>query len=235
MNSEDFAKRMRVLAEVLPSQHKTMTDARIEIYFIALKDIESGALDQAFKTALRTCKFFPAIAELRDLAGYGLADSQVSIESKALQAWSVVRDAMDRYDYGRSVDFGGTANAAIDNLGGWVRLCGLPQDELDKWTRKDFLRVYAAYEQSGVVGPPYLMGQLEQDNRDKGYWPPEPGDPYNLMLSCSTVRVDMLALGGDKVLALDEHPKDANSDFWGIERHMLGTGGLPPTRDNRGE
>lgn len=61
-----FGRHLAVLAETFG---ETLTEPRIEGYFLALQDLELDAVRHAIETALRACKFFPRPVELRELAG----------------------------------------------------------------------------------------------------------------------------------------------------------------------
>ena len=62
----EFAKRLGVLAEVLG---EALTPVRVAGYWAALSDLEPADLYAAMDHALKTSRFFPRPAELRDHAG----------------------------------------------------------------------------------------------------------------------------------------------------------------------
>ena len=61
----EFATRLGVLAEVFG---ESLTPNRVAGYWAALSDLEPGDLYAAMDHALKTCRFFPRPAELRDHA-----------------------------------------------------------------------------------------------------------------------------------------------------------------------
>jgi hypothetical protein len=73
---------------------ETLTPVRLKIYVRELSDIEPDSLASAFNRACRECKFFPRIAELRELAGMGVKQSQ---DAEARAAWDLAVDFANRY------------------------------------------------------------------------------------------------------------------------------------------
>lgn len=71
-----------------------MTPARLRIYAEDLADIGREGLATAFQRARRECRFFPKIAELRELAGAGAKDVR-SVEAEA--AWKFVNDYLRKW------------------------------------------------------------------------------------------------------------------------------------------
>ena len=191
MNKLEFGERLAALDEALPSQKGPMTKARSAIYWEALSDLTDAQLRRSFVRALRECKFFPAPAELRELAGAN--PDKAMIEAVAIKSWEAVRYAMDRYDGGTSVNFGRLINGVIQALGGWEWLCDQGERDL-VFVRKDFIKTLMLFAERGEGGPPALMGRYERENREKGYWPPPPGDPHGLTGTCATVNVAVRAL-----------------------------------------
>lgn len=115
--------------------NRPVDKAMATAYWIALRDLAPEEISLATERALAGCKFMPAPAELRGLAGKNPA-------AAVAEAWEAVRRAVDEHDYTASVDFGPVANAVVRNIGGWQRLCSLPLEQLNVWARKEFERVY---------------------------------------------------------------------------------------------
>ena len=106
-------------------------------YWLGLRDLSLSQLQTAVGKAMATCRYMPTPRELRDLAGI------MSADQRAIVAWNAVKQAIREQGRYRSIDFDDPAvNAAVRSLGGWPRLCGLDSDELDKWTSKEFQRLY---------------------------------------------------------------------------------------------
>jgi len=120
----------------------------------------------AVRSAMRTCNRMPAAVELRRLSG------EMATSDRSALAWGSLIRAIGQHGHYCSVDFDDPViNAAVRNLGGWHRLCALDQEELEKWTRKDFERVYSSMCSSGVTAElsQYLCGEFEINNSSRGY------------------------------------------------------------------
>ena len=106
-------------------------------YWLGLRDLPIDAVQEAVAKAMTGSRFMPVPRELRDLAGVA------SSEQKAIMAWAAVKGAIREVGSYRSVSFDDpTTNAAVRSLGGWPRVCGTDSEELDKWTAKEFQRLY---------------------------------------------------------------------------------------------
>lgn len=114
-----------------------VSKALLSGYWLGLSDLPIEQVKQACVRALVDCKFMPVPRELRDLAGI------MGPEQRAIIAWASVKRAIASVGSYRSVDFDDpTINAVIRSLGGWPRVCGTDSEELDKWTSKEFQRLY---------------------------------------------------------------------------------------------
>lgn len=124
-------------AKLTPGQ---LLGYRMGLGSLLLADIELSA-----RRAMETLKYMPKPAELRELAG------AMTIDTRAILAWGVVKQTVHRLSAYGSPDFDDPViNAAIRNMGGWSRLCGADADEFDTWVRKDFERIYQHLVLQGV-------------------------------------------------------------------------------------
>lgn len=126
------------LIEGLALTFKTkVSKALLSAYWMGLSDLPFDQVKAACIRALVGCKFMPVPREIRDLAGI------MGPDQKAIIAWNAVKRAIREVGSYRSVTFDDPAiNAAIRSLGGWPRVCGTESEELDKWTSKEFQRLY---------------------------------------------------------------------------------------------
>lgn len=137
----DFATLMLGLGE---TYGEPVSDARMEIYFRALCDLDLDDVRQAATAHVRMSKFFPRPAEIREAI-------DGSVDDRAELAWVALLREVRRVGYIGSPDFGGDEalrRAALELYGGWVALCSsLPADgpELLGY-RKQFLATYRAYD-----------------------------------------------------------------------------------------
>ena len=94
-----FFKALMLLATTF---NEPMSEARLEGYFIALEDLDVANLEHAVRSLLRTARFFPRPAEIREsLNG--------SMEDRAALAWADFLNGSVTDPIGR---------AAIDGMGG---------------------------------------------------------------------------------------------------------------------
>ena len=151
------------LAEILGALGETfnrpVTDVTVRAYAMALDDLPMAAIEQAARRALRESTFFPTAHDIRKLAGCVDGAERVAI------AWDVFEKAVVQHGGYRSVCFDDPVlNATIMNLGGWQACCEKPVEEFDKWLRKSFERVYAAFMSSRRGSTSALLGICDSEN-----------------------------------------------------------------------
>lgn len=168
---QDEHDAFAVLVEALAATFRIeVTEALLEGYWMALDDLPLAAVRDAACKAMRQCQHMPRGVELRQLAG------EVSAETRAVKAWGEVMQKIAGSGSWMSPGFADpTITATVRNLGGWQHLCSLSKDELEKWVRKDFERVYRALAESGATEDQTrpLIGAHEQHNLAHGYTRPE--------------------------------------------------------------
>lgn len=140
-----FAEFMLGLGE---AYGEPVSDARLEIYFAALSDVPIEAIRSAANIHVRTSKFFPRVAELRE-AIVGNADDRADL------AWGALLQLVRRYGY-PGVDGKGTPpafpdetmrRAAYELYGSWTLLCERLPSEGPEFIgiAKQFKAAYAAH------------------------------------------------------------------------------------------
>ncbi len=143
------------------------TEMAIEAYRIGLEGISVEQLRKATTIAIKTKKFMPSAAELRELAG------EMSIEDRAVLAFDALNRAIDRHHYIKSVDFDDRAiNASVNALGGWEAICDTPMSEWHSFFRKRFMETYTAFVRTGRVGESAgaaCVGFLDRENHFNGF------------------------------------------------------------------
>lgn len=123
----DFATLMLGLGE---TYGEPVSDARMEIYFAALADLDLAAIRHAATAHVRASKFFPRPAELREAVG-GSSDERADLAWVQLLQEVRRLGPYDRWDsnQGRAVPpsprfFDEAAErAAMELFGGWGALC----------------------------------------------------------------------------------------------------------------
>ena len=143
MARKAIAILVAILAEAFRQNPSAMT---AKAYEVGLSDLSDGELEAATGRAMRQCKFFPTVAELRQLAG------EMPPGDRAVIAWEAVLRAGRLHGYYHSVDFDDRAiNATIRQMGGWEALSEQLERQDVTWVRKEFERVYQVYCRRGVT------------------------------------------------------------------------------------
>lgn len=145
MDSEDKSRFGLLLALLGETFDKDITRTRLEAYWIGLGDLPADQFETAVHAALRQCKFFPAPAELRELAGHG------SGNDAAVRAFAIVLQTIPLGPYKHVCFQDGVINATIRNQGGWPMFLGrFDGGESEKWARLEFCKTYASLVRAGV-------------------------------------------------------------------------------------
>jgi hypothetical protein len=135
---------------------------------LAMYDLEN--VRAAVAAHVRSEKFFPTLADIITLI-------EGCSEDRAALAWAAVVRAVERLGRSLSVRFPSPAyHYAIEQIGGWQKLCTTLTDEEIKWRGKDFERFFEIgervasweHEPGKVRVQPYLMGWYEANNRRGG-------------------------------------------------------------------
>ena len=138
---EAFALLMTGLSE---TYNEPVSVARMEVYFAALADLELADVRRSATVLVRTSKFFPRPAELREAI-------DGSSEDRAELAWMQLLQLVRRVGYMGTPDFGGDAalqRSALELYGGWGRLCELLPSSGPELLgfAKQFKAAYRAYD-----------------------------------------------------------------------------------------
>lgn len=166
MNARDLPEFTLLLTGFCVLYGKPVSEMLIELYWGALESFEFDAVKKAFQAHLSnpdTGQFMPKPA---DVMRYVNGSSQ----TRALQAWSKVAEAIRRVGSYASVVFDDPLiHVAIEEMGGWISLCQTLLKDLP-FRANEFEKRYAAY----VLHPPLhypkqLIGLEEKENRMNGY------------------------------------------------------------------
>jgi hypothetical protein len=139
--SQDSLRHFTTLLGGLMQAHQVEpTEAMVQVYSLAMIDLEPEQMQTAVLRAIRELPRMPRPAELRELAGANVAE-----DTKAVEAWGDVQRAVAIGPY-KWIDFGDQRiNATIRSLGGWPNFLESFNDaESEKWARHNFLKAYAA-------------------------------------------------------------------------------------------
>ena len=163
----EFATYLTGTAEVFDAQ---LSKVKIDFYFNALKDLTIAEINTAINHIVRTSRFFPKPAEIRE-AVYGKP------EDRAVIAVDKIQNALRGVGGYQTICFDDPIiHLIIQNYGGWVKLSDITQDEW-KWLKKEFIKHYQVYASRGVSLTPIpqtLSGIHEKVNTANGLsWPQE--------------------------------------------------------------
>jgi hypothetical protein len=156
------------LALVAEAFGEALSPTRIEAYFLALAEYDLGAVRAALRQTIKTHKFFPKPAEIREVIEGG------GTEDRSVLAWSRFLRAVERVGTYQSVDFGDPVlHATVEAMGGWTeqwKLERMDERELG-YKRAEFVRLYAALSKRGdtLSAPKRLVGQCEASNVARGF------------------------------------------------------------------
>lgn len=159
----EFAKLCALLSQVFEKQ---MSEVLIDIYFDSLKDFDIEQVTSAVHQAIKSRKFMPKVAELRELIEGGAED-------RAAIAWTLFMEAVSNSEQ-PSIQFSDKAMAtAMDAVfGGWTQACGILSascsDEMVAHYQKAFLKQYAAARASNRNALLYRPGLSEMSLREGG-------------------------------------------------------------------
>jgi len=112
-----------------------ISDATREVYVTMLKDLPLDILEAAIQQAMAESEFLPTIARIREKAIVLTGTEHVS----SLEAWGIVKKAMERWGYYRSPQFDDPLIARAVECIGWQTLCSSENESAD---RAHFSKVY---------------------------------------------------------------------------------------------
>ncbi len=137
------------------------TEAQAKIYELGLKDLPAEEVHAAMKRALKGCKFFPSIAEIRACVEKPEADAETLEAERSWRGLERRRAewGMDltpvfqggKFHYAPELD--AATSYALAALGGWERFCNYETD-LYALMRRDFIAAYKRHrETEGLLAP----------------------------------------------------------------------------------
>lgn len=146
----------------------TPSEPVLRLWTRLLAAADDDEVARAFESHLSTSKWMPAPAEILRLCGQ-------HPEDVAQERWATIWRAATKVGRYASVDFGAEANAAIKALGGWVRLCEAPEDEVQH-TQRHFLAAYSAARHRALRPEEagHCVGLAELDAQRLGQAPEAP-------------------------------------------------------------
>jgi hypothetical protein len=160
---ERFSQIMAVINEVFGNPDRPISDLKMDFYFQTLSDLTIEQLNSAAINLAnnKTITVFPTPGQIRE-AVFGEKGT------RAVRAFDQLISTVRKHGAYKTVAFEDKAiMAAIERLGGWIKLCDATTDEW-KWIEKDFYKIYQVYEGKDIDAPASLPGIHEQGNFAKG-------------------------------------------------------------------
>ena len=167
MNEQDFTRFSALMLGLAENYGQSLSSQGIALRFRALAEHGIDEVEQAALSLMRHRKYasMPTVAELLEHLHGGSAEDKAEVEA------GKVLTAISEHGSYTSVVFDEAVTQAVivQAYGGWVKLCAdCGTEESEKWFRKDFARIWAAYSRQGVQRHGYLPGRIELANGGKG-------------------------------------------------------------------
>lgn len=160
MTPNDLARFSALWIAAYEIYGKACSDALCALAFNVLARFELSDVDRAIQSHLLdpdAGRFPPKPA---DIAKYILGDP----ESKPLEAWTKVETAISRVGPYKSVVFDDQGvMAVIEDMGGWILLCSITNEELP-FKRNEFCTRYRGFMTTPRTFPRRLCGREEMHN-----------------------------------------------------------------------
>lgn len=161
MQREDFKRFSMALTAMSELYGKSISEGAQLLWWRCLERFDIEQVEKAFAEAVQNPEggqFMPKPADL-------IKSMQGTQTDRSLIAWGKVLDAMQRVGAYSSVCFDDPAiHAAVEDMGGWPKMCRSTHDELPH-VQRVFCQTYRAYAARGdFTYPARLVGVHEAGN-----------------------------------------------------------------------
>ena len=137
MTDADYGRFTEIMTGLCETFGRKVSEGLLGGYWMGLSDLPLPTVEAAITKAVVTAKYMPVPFEIRQQAG------DVSMDVRVAVAWKTLLRAIREVGvYGSWTTDDAALLAVVDHLGGWTYLTGLSKEELEKWVRKDFERLY---------------------------------------------------------------------------------------------
>ena len=159
MTNNDKAQFFELLTGIAEIYNQEISAMKGQLYWNALIDLPIETVLRNANAHIRTAKFFPSPAELRQ---------DDSTNDQAIMAWAAVEKAMHTAGYYYSVQFDDRViHSVIQAMGGWMNLNQEQADNMP-FRRKEFLDTYPVLRRRDHH-PEYMIGFFEKSNRENKF------------------------------------------------------------------
>jgi hypothetical protein len=115
---------LQLLIEAYPNAN--LADKTIPLYARLLADFPEQLLEAACLQHIATSRFFPTVAELREVALSLYQQAEGSTHPEPMEAWGLVQREIGRTGRYRNPQFADPVVARAVERFGWIRLCDQP-------------------------------------------------------------------------------------------------------------
>lgn len=160
--TREFRQQIELLCAAFDKQ---ISETLIDVYFAGLADLPMEMIARAVAQAVRTLKFFPKVAELRELC-------EGSQTERATRAWQLLMEAVDQGGHYNSlfVDDQALASAIRRTFSHWIDIPNElppPHDPMHASLFNRFCGNYRLAEKTGERTDCYFVGFYEATNRQQ--------------------------------------------------------------------
>lgn len=135
-------KAIDILAPLLCAYPSAkITEETIQVYAIALSELNEAELQAGVLRCMRTCKFFPSIAEIMEASQDMIKFVTGTKEKSNDEAWGEVQRQMQEAFVYKEPKFSTPEIEFAAKAMGWIGLCETPSDQMGT-ARAQFLRLY---------------------------------------------------------------------------------------------
>lgn len=138
----EISKAIDILAPLICAYPAArITEETIQVYAVALSELGEAELQAGVLKCMRTCKFFPSIAEIMEQAQVMVETVNGTIVRSPDEAWNEVRQQMHEAFVYRKPVFSTPEIERAALAMGWTSLCETATDDIGT-ARAQFLRLY---------------------------------------------------------------------------------------------
>lgn len=161
MIDSDKERFVRLLTDALAFYRRDLSKFALSVWWQACQSFD---FEQVAK-AITAHAMDPEKGQFAPMPADIVRQLQGTHTDRSLMAWGKVLDAIHRVGAYQTVVFDdGAIHAAIEDMGGWVKLCRSNTDELPHVQRR-FTETYRAYaRRPDIAFPPKLIGAHEAEN-----------------------------------------------------------------------
>jgi hypothetical protein len=162
MNLQEFNIVFKKIVDYYGSNK--LTKEKQELYYLALKDLSKEEFLNGFIRMIKDREYtnFPSIAEIRK---YGLWLKEEDVEVRIHIAKEKLKQAIKVFGAYQSVAFDDPSiHAIIDSLGGWIKVCMMREEELEKFITFEFRGIYKVYLRSSYNINSRYTGLHDKEN-----------------------------------------------------------------------